>query len=189
MDLICGCIFFRLLERFCQLWMGSWQEWLSVFQLLMFLLLTLLSDLRRLLPMRTSKLPSSKLPLSSSHPICSAIWCLLAYYVCWWFMNSFFHLFFVVIRAESEGKMKGILGYTEDDVVSTDFIGDNRYNVASSLQSHPSFQLYCFVLSWTNASTFFTGQAFLMLKLVLLWTTTSQSSCLGMTTNGVTGNY
>ena len=23
--------------------------------------------------------------------------------------------------------MKGILGYTEDDVVSTDFIGDNRY--------------------------------------------------------------
>lgn len=23
--------------------------------------------------------------------------------------------------------MKGILGYTEDDVVSTDFVGDNRY--------------------------------------------------------------
>lgn len=32
-----------------------------------------------------------------------------------------------VIREESEGKMKGILGYTEDDVVSTDFVGDNRY--------------------------------------------------------------
>ncbi|KAL5721943.1 glyceraldehyde-3-phosphate dehydrogenase (phosphorylating) [Ranunculus cassubicifolius] len=31
------------------------------------------------------------------------------------------------IKEESEGKMKGILGYTEDDVVSTDFIGDNRY--------------------------------------------------------------
>ncbi|XP_065849941.1 glyceraldehyde-3-phosphate dehydrogenase-like [Euphorbia lathyris] len=30
------------------------------------------------------------------------------------------------IKEESEGKMKGILGYTEDDVVSTDFIGDNR---------------------------------------------------------------
>ena len=29
-------------------------------------------------------------------------------------------------REESEGKLKGILGYTEDDVVSTDFIGDSR---------------------------------------------------------------
>lgn len=33
-----------------------------------------------------------------------------------------------LIREESEGKLKGILGYTEDDVVSTDFIGDNRYD-------------------------------------------------------------
>ncbi|KMT11247.1 hypothetical protein BVRB_5g110740 isoform A [Beta vulgaris subsp. vulgaris] len=33
------------------------------------------------------------------------------------------------IKAESEGKMKGILGYTEDDVVSTDFIGDNRSSI------------------------------------------------------------
>lgn len=29
-------------------------------------------------------------------------------------------------REASEGKLKGIVGYTEDDVVSTDFIGDNR---------------------------------------------------------------
>ncbi|KAE8716594.1 putative multidrug resistance-associated protein 2, 6 (mrp2, 6), abc-transoprter [Hibiscus syriacus] len=29
-------------------------------------------------------------------------------------------------RAESEGKLKGILGYIEEDVVSTDFIGDSR---------------------------------------------------------------
>lgn len=29
-------------------------------------------------------------------------------------------------REESEGNLKGILGYTEDDVVSTDFVGDNR---------------------------------------------------------------
>ncbi|KAF3787673.1 Glyceraldehyde-3-phosphate dehydrogenase [Nymphaea thermarum] len=28
------------------------------------------------------------------------------------------------IKAESEGKLKGILGYTEDDMVSSDFIGD-----------------------------------------------------------------
>ena len=32
-------------------------------------------------------------------------------------------------REESEGKLKGILGYTEDDVVSTDFIGDSRSSI------------------------------------------------------------
>ncbi|PWA56078.1 hypothetical protein CTI12_AA421210 [Artemisia annua] len=30
---------------------------------------------------------------------------------------------------ESEGNLKGILGYTEDDVVSTDFIGDDRSRI------------------------------------------------------------
>ncbi|KAL4333503.1 hypothetical protein GQ457_07G003610 [Hibiscus cannabinus] len=29
------------------------------------------------------------------------------------------------IKEESEGKLKGILGFTEDDVVSSDFIGDS----------------------------------------------------------------
>ncbi|KAL7241188.1 hypothetical protein ACSBR2_006755 [Camellia fascicularis] len=33
------------------------------------------------------------------------------------------------IKEESEGKLKGILGFTEDDVVSTDFIGDSRSSV------------------------------------------------------------
>ncbi|KAF9598653.1 hypothetical protein IFM89_029903 [Coptis chinensis] len=36
------------------------------------------------------------------------------------------------IKEESEGKLKGILGYTEDDVVSTDFISDNRTKHFSS---------------------------------------------------------
>jgi glyceraldehyde-3-phosphate dehydrogenase/erythrose-4-phosphate dehydrogenase len=30
-------------------------------------------------------------------------------------------------RAASEGPMYGYLGYTEDEVVSTDFVGDRRY--------------------------------------------------------------
>ncbi|KAG5520699.1 hypothetical protein RHGRI_033326 [Rhododendron griersonianum] len=34
-----------------------------------------------------------------------------------------------VIKEESEGKLKGILGYTEDDVVSTDLIGDSRSSI------------------------------------------------------------
>jgi len=33
------------------------------------------------------------------------------------------------IKAASEGEMKGILGYTEDAVVSTDFIGDSRSSI------------------------------------------------------------
>ncbi|XLT39119.1 glyceraldehyde-3-phosphate dehydrogenase GAPC2, cytosolic isoform X2 [Arachis ipaensis] len=33
------------------------------------------------------------------------------------------------IKEESEGKLKGILGYTEDDVVSTDFLGDSSSRV------------------------------------------------------------
>ncbi|GAB2289413.1 Glyceraldehyde-3-phosphate dehydrogenase 2, cytosolic [Dionaea muscipula] len=33
------------------------------------------------------------------------------------------------IKEESEGNLKGILGYTEDDVVSSDFIGDHRSSI------------------------------------------------------------
>jgi len=34
-----------------------------------------------------------------------------------------------IIKAESEGAMKGIMGYTEDEVVSTDFLGDTRSSI------------------------------------------------------------
>lgn len=33
------------------------------------------------------------------------------------------------IRTASEGELKGILGYTEDEVVSSDFIGDSRSSI------------------------------------------------------------
>lgn len=33
------------------------------------------------------------------------------------------------IKEESEGKLKGILGYTEEDLVSTDFVGDSRSSI------------------------------------------------------------
>ncbi|KAI5082018.1 hypothetical protein GOP47_0001761 [Adiantum capillus-veneris] len=35
----------------------------------------------------------------------------------------------LAVKAASEGKMKGILGYTEDDVVSNDFVGDARSSI------------------------------------------------------------
>ncbi|KAJ1306573.1 hypothetical protein OPQ81_007574 [Rhizoctonia solani] len=33
------------------------------------------------------------------------------------------------IKAASEGELKGIMGYTEDDVVSTDFVGDDHSSI------------------------------------------------------------
>jgi glyceraldehyde 3-phosphate dehydrogenase len=33
------------------------------------------------------------------------------------------------MRKASEGDLKGILGYTEEDVVSSDFIGDSRTSI------------------------------------------------------------
>ena len=37
-----------------------------------------------------------------------------------------------VLKAASENEMKGILGYTEDDVVSQDFVGDSRTSVVDA---------------------------------------------------------
>ncbi|RRT69415.1 hypothetical protein B296_00012660 [Ensete ventricosum] len=42
-----------------------------------------------------------------------------------------YHFELLYYREESEGKLKGILGYVEEDLVSTDFVGDSRYHVAN----------------------------------------------------------
>jgi hypothetical protein len=42
----------------------------------------------------------------------------------------------IFCRAESEGNLKGILGYVEEDLVSTDFQGDNRYLHCYIYQDH-----------------------------------------------------
>jgi len=33
------------------------------------------------------------------------------------------------VKAASQGSLKGIIGYTEDEVVSTDFLGDTRSSI------------------------------------------------------------
>ncbi|KAA6317951.1 Glyceraldehyde-3-phosphate dehydrogenase A, partial [termite gut metagenome] len=53
-----------------------------------------------------------------------------------------------VMKAASEGELKGILGYTEDAVVSSDFIGDPRtsiFDVKAGIQLTPNFVK---VVSW-----------------------------------------
>jgi len=46
------------------------------------------------------------------------------------------------VKAASEGPLKGILGYTEDEVVSADFIGDNRssiFDAGAGIMLSPQF--------------------------------------------------
>ena len=53
-----------------------------------------------------------------------------------------------VMKDASEGELKGILGYTEDDVVSTDFLGDPRtsiFDAKAGIQLSPNFVK---VISW-----------------------------------------
>ena len=52
------------------------------------------------------------------------------------------------MKAASEGELKGVLGYTEDEVVSTDFIGDARtsiFDAKAGIQLSPTFVK---VVSW-----------------------------------------
>jgi glyceraldehyde 3-phosphate dehydrogenase len=52
------------------------------------------------------------------------------------------------MKSASEGDLKGILGYTEDDVVSCDFIGDPRtsiFDAKAGIQLSPTFVK---VVSW-----------------------------------------
>merc|ERR1712007_27341 len=47
-----------------------------------------------------------------------------------------------VVKAAAEGKLKGVLAYTEDDVVSSDFIGDSHssiFDAAAGIQLSPQF--------------------------------------------------
>ncbi|KAL0555928.1 hypothetical protein IC582_004431 [Cucumis melo] len=52
------------------------------------------------------------------------------------------------IKEESEGKLKGILGYTEDDVVSTDFVGDCRSSIFDAKAGIALNDNFVKIVSW-----------------------------------------
>merc|ERR1711971_998047 len=52
------------------------------------------------------------------------------------------------IKEASEGKMKGILGVTEDQVVSTDFLGDPRSSILDSQAGIQLSDTFVKVVSW-----------------------------------------
>ncbi len=53
-----------------------------------------------------------------------------------------------VIKAASEGPMKGVLGYTEDDVVSTDFLGEVCTSVFDSKAGIQISDTFVKLVSW-----------------------------------------
>ena len=52
------------------------------------------------------------------------------------------------MKAASEGKMKGILGYTEDAVVSSDFLGDTRTSIFDAKAGIALDDTFVKVVSW-----------------------------------------
>lgn len=52
------------------------------------------------------------------------------------------------MKKASEGELKGILGYTEDQVVSTDFCGDKRTSIFDAKAGLSLDDTFCKVISW-----------------------------------------
>ncbi|XP_058794517.1 glyceraldehyde-3-phosphate dehydrogenase 1 [Phymastichus coffea] len=52
------------------------------------------------------------------------------------------------VKEASEGPLKGILGYTEDEVVSSDFIGDNRSSIFDAAAGIPLSDQFVKLISW-----------------------------------------
>merc|ERR1712241_1349507 len=52
------------------------------------------------------------------------------------------------IKDASEGKLKGILGYTEDQVVSSDFIGDQRSSIFDAKAGIQLSDKFVKLVSW-----------------------------------------
>ncbi len=52
------------------------------------------------------------------------------------------------MKEASEGELKGILGYTEDDVVSTDFLGDSRTSIFDAKAGIALSDKFVKVVAW-----------------------------------------
>jgi glyceraldehyde 3-phosphate dehydrogenase len=52
------------------------------------------------------------------------------------------------MKKASEGELKGILGYTEDQVVSSDFLGDSRTSIFDAKAGIQLTDTFVKVVSW-----------------------------------------
>jgi Glyceraldehyde 3-phosphate dehydrogenase, C-terminal domain len=64
------------------------------------------------------------------------------------------------IKAASEGKMKGFLGYTDEDVVSSDFIGDAHSSIFDQKAGIALTDEFVKLVSWydNEAGTYWIGE-------------------------------
>jgi glyceraldehyde-3-phosphate dehydrogenase/erythrose-4-phosphate dehydrogenase len=70
------------------------------------------------------------------------------------------------MKAQSEGALKGILGYTEDKVVATDFIGDTRtsiFDADAGIQLDPTFVK---LVSWYDNEWGYSNKCLEMVRVV-----------------------
>ena len=52
------------------------------------------------------------------------------------------------IKTAAEGSMKGILGYTDEDLVSTDFVGDERSSIFDAKAGIQLSDTFVKLVSW-----------------------------------------
>ncbi|KAI5404695.1 hypothetical protein KIW84_051744 [Lathyrus oleraceus] len=62
--------------------------------------------------------------------------------------NATYEQIKAAIKEESEGNLKGILGYTEDDVVPTDFVGDSRSSIFDAKAGIALNENFVKLVSW-----------------------------------------
>ncbi len=72
------------------------------------------------------------------------------------------------MKKASEGELKGILGYTEDAVVSTDFLGDTRTSIFDADAGIAISKNFVKVVSWYDNEM---GYSHKVLDLILHMTT------------------
>ena len=70
------------------------------------------------------------------------------------------------MKAQSEGKMKGILGYTEDKVVATDFRGDARTSVFDAEAGIALDNTFVKLVSWYDNEWGYSNKCLEMAKVV-----------------------
>jgi glyceraldehyde 3-phosphate dehydrogenase len=70
------------------------------------------------------------------------------------------------MKAASQGAMKGVLGYTDEEVVSSDFIGDRRSSIVDSLAGIELNKRFFKVVSWYDNEAGYAARCVDMIKMM-----------------------
>jgi glyceraldehyde 3-phosphate dehydrogenase len=70
------------------------------------------------------------------------------------------------LKAQSEGALKGVLGYTEDKVVATDFRGDSRTSIYDAEASIALDGTFVKLVSWYDNEWGYSNKCLEMVRVV-----------------------